>query len=473
SATLAQWQAALRSVTYTDTAVTPDTATRSIGFTINDGVKSSTTLSRNVTVTATHQTLVVSASDTPLTYTADGKTATVARVGVGITLTDRNGTPPVSATVAIGAGFDPKHDLLAFNASAATGDIAASYDAGTGTLKLTSASGTATLAQWQAAITAVIYRDTQLENKAGSRTLIFTLSDGTSTSQPLTRTLQIQASQDPVGTPILPGTPAIGLEPPVGAAPPSSSRGNPLLVTDINGHSDGVSNPVIVLTELQAPNGFGAITPRTTFTFAAHGHRDASLGDTHVSALDSIVPASTEAPPAATRTLPTADVHPLQQAGSRFALPVAPLVGAPAGRESVPGAANEVAVTLAGGAPLPTWLHYDAARGVLSGTPPAGVRSVHVTLLVRDAAGNATRRDVVVRFDAPAAQRASGHARDAAQPSSRPANRPAVTDQPHAALPASKASLAAQFASAHAVLHVARSDAVPSEPRQAATERRS
>ncbi|MCM2485194.1 DUF4347 domain-containing protein [Burkholderia glumae] len=473
SATLAQWQAALRSVTYTDTAVTPDTATRSIGFTINDGVKSSTTLSRNVAVTATHQTLVVSASDTPLTYTADGKAATVARVGVGITLTDRNGTPPVSATVAIGAGFDPKHDLLAFNASAATGDIAASYDAGTGTLKLTSASGTATLAQWQAAITAVTYRDTQLENKAGSRTLIFTLSDGTSTSQPLTRTLQIQASQDPVGTPILPGTPAIGLEPPVGAAPPSSSRGNPLLVTDINGHSDGVSNPVIVLTELQAPNGFGAITPRTTFTFAAHGHRDASLGDTHVSALDSIVPASTEAPPAATRTLPTADVHPLQQAGSRFALPVAPLVGAPAGRESVPGAANEVAVTLAGGAPLPTWLHYDAARGVLSGTPPAGVRSVHVTLLVRDAAGNATRRDVVVRFDAPAAQRASGHARDAAQPSSRPANRPAVTDQPHAALPASKASLAAQFASAHAVLHVARSDAVPSEPRQATTERRS
>ncbi|WP_043221038.1 hypothetical protein, partial [Burkholderia gladioli] len=31
-ASLAQWQAALRSVTYTDTAITPDTANRSIGF---------------------------------------------------------------------------------------------------------------------------------------------------------------------------------------------------------------------------------------------------------------------------------------------------------------------------------------------------------------------------------------------------------------------------------------------------------
>ncbi|MFP3481324.1 hypothetical protein SB780_41415, partial [Burkholderia sp. SIMBA_057] len=44
TATLAQWQAALRSVTYTDTAVTPDATTRSIGFTINDAVKTSAAL---------------------------------------------------------------------------------------------------------------------------------------------------------------------------------------------------------------------------------------------------------------------------------------------------------------------------------------------------------------------------------------------------------------------------------------------
>ncbi|WP_246794390.1 DUF4347 domain-containing protein [Burkholderia perseverans] len=475
TATIAQWQAALRSVTYTDTAITPDTANRTVSVSVNDGTTTSAVYSRDVTVTATHQTLVVGVSDTapPLTYTGDGKATTVAQIGDGITLTDRNGTPPTLATVAIGAGFDPAHDLLAFNASAATGDITASYNAATGTLTLSSASGTATLAQWQAAITAVTYRDTQIQNKSGSRTLTFTLSDGTTTSQPLTRTLHIQAGQDQVGTPILPWPQPNRLEPPVIAPPPLfSGRGNPLIVTDVNGHSDGISNPVIVLNELVAPDGLGAIAPRTTFTFAPHGHRDDSLGDTHVSALDSIVPRGVEAAPAVTHTLPTADVHPLQQAGSRFALPVAPLLRAPAGQDVAHGEAGNVAVTLAGGAPLPAWLHYDAARGVLTGTPPAGVHSVHVTLLVRDAAGNVTRRDVVVRFDAPAGQRANGHGHDAAKPSPRPANGPAAP-QPHAALPASKASLAAQFASAHAVLHVARHDAVPFEALQATTERRS
>ncbi|MBI0329759.1 DUF4347 domain-containing protein [Burkholderia plantarii] len=466
TATLAQWQAALRSVTYTDTAVTPDAAARSIDFTVSDGTRTSAAYTRQVTVTATHQTPVLSGGDATLSYTADGKSSVA--VGAGITLTDRNGTPPTSATVSIGTGFDPLHDVLAFNAGAATGDITASYNAATGTLTLQSASGTASVGQWQAALAAVTYRDNHVEGKAGSRTLIFTIGDGTATSAPLTRSLRIQAGQDQVGTPILPWPQPNRIEPPIVAAPPLfAGRANPLIVADANGHSDGVSNPTIVLNELDTPRGLGLTPSRTTFTFGTHGAREDSLGDTHVSPLDSIVPRGVEGAPPVPRALPAADVHPLRQGDSRFALRVAPLLQAPAGPDAG-RAGTSVAVTLPDGAPLPAWLHYDAARGVLTGTPPAGVHSVHVTLLVRDAAGNVTRRDVTVRFDAPAVSAPRGH--DAAKPAARGAQAPAA---PHAALPPAKASLAAQFASAHAALHVARHDAAPSDAVHATTERRS
>ncbi|WP_287034789.1 beta strand repeat-containing protein, partial [Methylobacterium sp. CG09_land_8_20_14_0_10_71_15] len=52
TATLAQFQAVLRSVTYTDTSDTPDTSPRTITFTANDGSGASTAVSKSVTVAA-------------------------------------------------------------------------------------------------------------------------------------------------------------------------------------------------------------------------------------------------------------------------------------------------------------------------------------------------------------------------------------------------------------------------------------
>ncbi|VVE49776.1 fibronectin type III domain-containing protein [Pandoraea capi] len=451
SATLAQWQAALRSVTYTDTAVLPDTATRTVSFSVNDGAKSSLAVTRDVSVTATHQTPIVGTDGSTLSYTADGKATSSIAIGTGITLIDRNDTPPTSATVSIGSGFDPAHDVLSFAAGAATGDITATYDAAHGVMTLSSASGTATLAQWQAAIQAITYRDTQNESKSGARTLTFVIGDGTANSAPVSRTLQIKAGQSPVGVPILPPTPSNHFDVPnVQPQPIVFGQSNPLIVPDVNGHSDGVSNPIIVNGALDTPAPFGVIPQRTTFTFAAHGASDASLGDTHVSALDSIVPPGThDVPaPAIARTLPAADVSPARQPGQAFVLSMAPLVQTPSSTPSGDAADTQVAITLADGGPLPQWLHYDVEHDVLTGTPPAGLRSMQVTLLVRDAAGNLSRREVTLHFDAPA-QRAPNNAPHAPNAPATPAARP------HAALPPAKASLAAQFANAHAALHVA------------------
>ncbi|PRH42247.1 putative Ig domain-containing protein, partial [Burkholderia vietnamiensis] len=457
TATLAQWQAALRSVTYTDTAVTTDTTTRSIGFTINDGVKTSAALERSVSVTATHQTPLLGVDGTQLSYTAGGRVTVPVSVGAGITLTDLNATAPTTATIAFSGAFDAQHDVLSFAAGAATGDIAASFDAAHGTLTLHSASGNATLAQWQAALTAVGYLHTQAEHTGSTRTLVFTVGDGVKTSAPLTRTLTIVGTAQPVGTPILPqwvlphdqnGQPD---REQTGAMPIGLPHAAPLLADDSLGQSDGVSSPLIVLDAFGATSqrDVGSIGTRDTFTFASHGARERSLGDTHVRPLDSLVPAGIEGATPAAHPLAPIDVHPLHRAGQDFAVNVRTLVQTPATRDAqAPGAddAAVTAVTLANGAPLPAWLHYDAQSGVLSGKPPAGVHDVRVTLVQRDAAGNLVRREVTMRFDA--------HGNAAGKPAEHgKGNGHAVA--PHAqAAPLAKPSLAAQFANALATLHV-------------------
>ncbi len=51
SATLAQYQAALRSITYTNTSDNPSTATRTVSFTVNDGDANSNTQTRDIAIT--------------------------------------------------------------------------------------------------------------------------------------------------------------------------------------------------------------------------------------------------------------------------------------------------------------------------------------------------------------------------------------------------------------------------------------
>jgi hypothetical protein len=60
TATIAQWQAAMRAVTWSDTAVTPNSATRTISFQVTDGSSNSSPVAtRTVTVTAVDQTPIV------------------------------------------------------------------------------------------------------------------------------------------------------------------------------------------------------------------------------------------------------------------------------------------------------------------------------------------------------------------------------------------------------------------------------
>jgi len=203
TATLAEWQAALRAVTYTNSSETPDTTDRTVSFVVSDGVDDSAAATQTVTVAAVN--------DPPLLGAAGGTTAFVEGANVsstpvavadGLTVADADHTALPSATVSITGGFQASEDVLAFaNDGATMGDIAASYDSATGVLTLTSAGG-ATSAEWQAALRAVTYTNSSETPDTTDRTISFVVSDGVDASTAATQTVTVAAVNDP---PVLDG----------------------------------------------------------------------------------------------------------------------------------------------------------------------------------------------------------------------------------------------------------------------------
>lgn len=226
SATIAQWQAALRTVTYTDTAGTPAPGSRVVSFQLVDANDNDTSVAtRAVTVAETDQTPIVTTSGSTATYTAG---ATPATIDAGETVSDLDNATQASATVAITAGF-VNGDVLAFdNTGASTfGNIVGTYDRSTGVLTLTSAGATATLAQWAHALSAVSFAAPPTTT-AGTRTISFQSNDGTESSTAATDSVNVVIPPTPPPTPTTPST----TQAPVSTTPaPVSTTPTPLTAT--------------------------------------------------------------------------------------------------------------------------------------------------------------------------------------------------------------------------------------------------
>ncbi|MFN9528923.1 MAG: Ig-like domain-containing protein [Pseudomonadaceae bacterium] len=99
SATLAQWQAALRSVSYSNSSDAPSTTDRTISFTANDGQDGSTAATKIVSVTATNDAPQVTA---PATI---GVTEDVPSAISGISFSDVDaGSGSVTVTLSVASG---------------------------------------------------------------------------------------------------------------------------------------------------------------------------------------------------------------------------------------------------------------------------------------------------------------------------------------------------------------------------------
>ncbi|MBD2680376.1 MULTISPECIES: putative Ig domain-containing protein [Nostoc] len=186
SATVANYQTALRSITYTNSSDNPTTTPRTISFLVNDGAANSSAVSRNVNITAVNDAPVTTATNSALAYTENATTG----IDSGITISDVDSANLISATVSISSGFVSGQDILAFtNQNGITG----SYNSSTGILTLT---GSATVANYQTALRSITYTNSSDNPTTTPRTISFVVNDGTANSTAVTRNINITPVND-------------------------------------------------------------------------------------------------------------------------------------------------------------------------------------------------------------------------------------------------------------------------------------
>jgi VCBS repeat-containing protein len=190
SDTVANYQAALRSVTYSNASTSPSTLQRTITWQVDDGGALN-----NLSAPVTSTINMVSTNDAPqltnsstITYT-ENDPATI--VNSLITVSDTDSPNLTGATVQITGGYNSAQDVLSFTPF---GGITGSFNSGSGTLTL---SGTASVPNYQTALRNVKYTNTSDDPTTASRTVVFQVTDGTDASNTVSSTINVTAVNDP------------------------------------------------------------------------------------------------------------------------------------------------------------------------------------------------------------------------------------------------------------------------------------
>jgi trimeric autotransporter adhesin len=309
TATLANYRAALDSISFSFTAASLDPTagggdtTRSISWSVNDGVASSAAVTS--TLDAVHAPPTVTAGNS-LTFDANNLQPVI--LDSAIIVHDADKTTLAGAQVAITGGFVDTHDSLSFVSG---NGITGNYDSATGVLTL---SGVASVADYQAALASVTFSSSVQAN--GTRTVQWTVDDG---NTQFNHSLVAQTALNVEGLSIRANVLPTAVLPPAASAfsaafVPGSLTGP--LVPPSGGFSDGFSGG----------HGFG-------YTVV---HTDVALN----TASDATV-----------------------QIDLALATLEAPLGGD----------LTFVTARLANGDPLPDWLKFDPNTGSFAGLPPQGM----------------------------------------------------------------------------------------------------
>ncbi|HET6544928.1 MAG TPA: DUF2341 domain-containing protein, partial [Chryseolinea sp.] len=190
-ATAANYQTALRSVTYQNTnTANPSIAVRTVTFSVTDeNGASSNTVSRNIGITPVNDAPVLANTEATALAYAEGQIATI--VTPLTSVTDVDNTTLTGATVRISAGYLNTEDVLAFTN---TPNITGTWTAATGILTLT---GTTTVANYQSAIQSITYLNTNNTTPSTTlRTVSFQVTDGAASSNIATRNINVTAVND-------------------------------------------------------------------------------------------------------------------------------------------------------------------------------------------------------------------------------------------------------------------------------------
>jgi hypothetical protein len=184
AATVAQYQAALQSITYSSSALDPSSDGADPNRTVEMMLRSGTTDSNIATTTIdVVGPAVVGGGGATADYVQAGAAAVV---DAGITIADPSSGSLTGATIAISAGFVAGDALHFLNADGIFG----SYNAQSGVLTLT---GDASLAAYQSALDSITFSSSAADVTNGgadpTRTIDWTVSDNTATSNVVTSTI--------------------------------------------------------------------------------------------------------------------------------------------------------------------------------------------------------------------------------------------------------------------------------------------
>ncbi len=233
SATVANYQAALRSITYVNASDNPSTSTRTVSFVVNDGSANSNTGTRNIAVTAVNDAPTLTATALNPTFTeAAGLGTQAAAVSVfsgAAASTIETGQTISGLTLTVSGLLDGANEVIVIDGSTitlganssgttATNGLAYSATLSGGTATLVLSAGSLSTAAAQTLVNGITYQNTSTDNpSAGNR--VFTLtqvkdSGGTANGGVDTTTLSIgstvaviAANDAPGGAPVVTGTP--------------------------------------------------------------------------------------------------------------------------------------------------------------------------------------------------------------------------------------------------------------------------
>ena len=210
--TIANYELALRSVTYQNTSDDPDTSPRTFSVTVNDGEIDSLAATRSINITAENDAPIISTLEPAvLNYIeGDGKVA----ISNSVTLTDSDNISLTALTAQISSGYNSAEDSLA---SPGFGAISWTWNPASAELELSSTQPQP-LADFQAALRTVTYENTSSTPDTAPREISIIANDGISDSSIATRTIEIT----PTNT-----DPIINL-----SGPGSYQEGNPYTIID-------------------------------------------------------------------------------------------------------------------------------------------------------------------------------------------------------------------------------------------------
>ncbi|WP_227657660.1 beta strand repeat-containing protein, partial [Candidatus Magnetaquicoccus inordinatus] len=188
-ASLADYQAALRAVTYSNSSEAPSANMRTITFMGNDGVDNSLPVTATINVIAQADLPQITAGNGYALSFTEGDASPL--LNPLLQVADLDDSNLEGAVIQISSGYHSAEDQLLFsNANGITG----AWNSITGILTL---SGSATLAHYQAALQSIRYQNNGGDQPTvGSRSVSYTVNDGDGNSAAVTSTLAVTAVND-------------------------------------------------------------------------------------------------------------------------------------------------------------------------------------------------------------------------------------------------------------------------------------